>query len=142
MATDRNTRIIEEFRTNEGRVGGYFEGHTLLLLHTKGAKSGQARVNPLAYLPDGDRLVIFATKGGSPTNPDWYHNLMAHPDVDVEVGTETFPVRAVEIQDDREHDALYARQTERMPGFGDYPKRTSRRIPVIALERVGAATSA
>jgi deazaflavin-dependent oxidoreductase (nitroreductase family) len=139
MAADRNTGIIEEFHANEGRVGGYFEGHTLLLLHTVGAKSGQLRVNPVAYLPDGDRFVIFATKGGSPTNPDWYHNLLAHPDVEVEVGTETIPVRAVEIQDERERDELYARQTERMSGFADYPKKTNRRIPVIALERVDAA---
>ncbi len=139
MAADRNARIIEEFRANEGRLGGYFEGHTLLLLHHKGAKTGQARINPLAYLPDGDRFVIFATKGGSPTNPDWYHNLMAHPDVEVEVGTETIPVRAVDILDDAEHDALYARQTARMSGFGAYPRKTSRRIPVIALERVNAA---
>ena len=139
MASDRNTRIIEEFHANEGRVGGYFEGHTLLLLHHRGAKTGQARINPLAYLPDGDRFVIFATKGGSPTNPDWYHNLMAHPDVEVEVGTETFPVHAVEVRDEDERRELYARQTARMSGFGAYPKKTSRRIPVIALERVGAA---
>ena len=139
MASDRNSRIIEEFRTNEGRVGGYFEGHTLLLLHHRGAKTGQARINPLAYLPNGDRFVIFATKGGSPTNPDWYHNLMAHPDVEVEIGTETIPVHAVEVQDEDERQELYARQTARMSGFGDYPKKTSRRIPVIALERVDAA---
>jgi deazaflavin-dependent oxidoreductase (nitroreductase family) len=142
MAADRNSGIIDEFRANEGRVGGYFEGHTLLLLHTVGAKSGQPRVNPVAYLPDGNRFVIFATKGGSPTNPDWYHNLMANPDVQVEVGTETIPVHAVEIQDEGERQALYARQTERMTGFGDYPKRTNRRIPVIALERVDRAPSA
>jgi len=139
MASDRNTRIIDEFHANEGRVGGYFEGHTLLLLHHTGAKTGKARINPLAYLPDGDRFVVFATKGGSRTNPDWYHNLMAHPDVEVEVGTETIQVRAVDIQDDAEHDALYARQTERMSGFGDYPKKTKRRIPVIALERTDHA---
>jgi len=139
MASDRNARIIEEFRANEGRVGGYFEGHTLLLLHHTGARTGQARINPLAYLPDGDRFVIFATKGGSPTNPDWYHNLKAHPDVEVEVGTETFPVHAVEVKDEGERQELYARQTARMSGFGAYPKKTSRRIPVIALERVDAA---
>jgi deazaflavin-dependent oxidoreductase (nitroreductase family) len=139
MAADRNARIIEEFRANEGRVGGYFEGHTLLLLHHRGAKTGRQRVNPLAYLPDGDRFVIFATKGGSPTNPDWYHNLMAHPDVEIEVGTETIPVHAVDILEDGEHERLYARQTARMPGFGAYPKKASRRIPVIALERVNAA---
>ncbi|MCI0634892.1 MAG: nitroreductase family deazaflavin-dependent oxidoreductase [Actinobacteria bacterium] len=141
MAADHNTGIIEEFRANQGRVGGYFEGQTLLLLHTVGRRTGRPRVNPAVYLLDGDRFVIFATKGGAPTNPHWYHNLMANPDVEVEVGTETIPVRAVEIRDEREREELYARQVERVPGFADYPKRTNRRIPVIALERVGAANS-
>jgi deazaflavin-dependent oxidoreductase (nitroreductase family) len=135
MASDRNAGIIEEFRANEGRVGGYFEGATMLLLHTVGARTGRPRVNPVVYLPDGDRFVIFATKGGASTNPHWYHNLVAHPDVEVEVGTETIPVRAVEIQDDREREALYARQVERREGFAEYPTKTNRRIPVIALER-------
>jgi deazaflavin-dependent oxidoreductase (nitroreductase family) len=133
--SDWNAKIIEEFRANEGRVGGTFEGATMLLLHTVGRKSGRERVNPLVYLPDGDRSVIFASKGGAPTNPDWYENLMANPDVEIEVGTETIPVRAVEILDDAEHDALYARQVERRASFGEYLKKTDRRIPVIALER-------
>jgi deazaflavin-dependent oxidoreductase (nitroreductase family) len=94
-------------------------------------------VNPLVYLPDGDRLVVFGTKGGAPTHPHWYLNLRAHPEVTAEVGTDTIRVRAVEIQDDAERNALYARQVERRPGFADYPKKTTRRIPVIALERVG-----
>jgi deazaflavin-dependent oxidoreductase (nitroreductase family) len=93
---DFNARIIEEFRANEGRVGGTFAGSTLLLLHHVGAKSGKARVNPLAYNRDGDRYVVFASKAGAPTNPDWYHNLKAHPDVTIEVGTDTIRVRAEE----------------------------------------------
>jgi deazaflavin-dependent oxidoreductase (nitroreductase family) len=132
---DRNAKIIDEFRANEGRVGGYFDGASMLLLHTIGRKSGRARVNPLVYLPDGDRFVVFATKGGSPTHPDWYRNLMANPDVEVEVGTETIRVRATDIRDDVEHDALYGRQVERWPAFAAYPAKAKRRIPVIALER-------
>jgi deazaflavin-dependent oxidoreductase (nitroreductase family) len=92
-------------------------------------------VNPLVYLPDGDRYVVFATKGGSPTHPDWYRNLMANPDVEIEVGTETIPVRATEVEDDGEREALYARQVERRPGFAEYPAKAKRRIPVIALDR-------
>jgi deazaflavin-dependent oxidoreductase (nitroreductase family) len=135
MADDWNQKNIDEFRANAGRVGGYFEGASMLLLHTVGAKTGLERVNPLVYLPDGDRYVIMATKGGAPTNPDWYYNLLANPDVEIEVGTETIPVHATEIQDDAEREALYARQVERRPGFGEYPKKTDRRIPIIALER-------
>ena len=135
MAVDRNQGIIDEFRANEGRVGGYFDGASILLLHTTGARTGHARVNPLVYLPDGDRYVIIASKGGAPTNPDWYHNLLANPDVEIEVGTETIPVRATVIEDDEERTALYARQVERREGFADYLEKTDRRIPVIALER-------
>ena len=134
--SDWNHGIIEEFRTNGGDVGGYFEGATMLLLHTKGAKTGRERINPLVYLPDGDRWVVFATKGGAPTNPDWYHNLVAHPDIEIEVGTETIAVRATEIQDNAEREALYARQVERREGFAEYPEKSGgRRIPVIALDR-------
>jgi deazaflavin-dependent oxidoreductase (nitroreductase family) len=132
---DWNRNIIEEFRANEGRVGGNFEGATMLLLHTKGRTTGTGRVNPLVYLPDGDRYVVFATKGGHPEHPDWYVNLMANPDVEIEVGTETIPVRATEVTDDAEHDALYARQVERRPSFAGYLTKTTRRFPVIALER-------
>lgn len=135
VTIDRNQRIIDEFRANEGRVGGYFQGATMLLLHTVGAKTGRPRVNPLVYLPDRDRFVVIASKGGAPTNPDWYHNLLANPDVEIEVGPQTIAVRAVEIQDEREREALYARQVERRPGFAEYLKKTTRRIPVIALER-------
>lgn len=133
-ANDWNSKIIEEFRANEGKVGGPFEGGTLLLLTTTGAKSGKQRVNPLAYLPDGDRYVIFASKAGAPTNPDWYHNLVAHPQVKLEVGTEAFEATATEVTGE-ERDQLYARIVERMPGFGDYEKKTTRKIPVITLER-------
>lgn len=133
-ANDWNSKIIEEFRANEGKVGGPFEGGTLLLLTTTGAKSGKQRVNPLAYLPDGDRYVIFASKAGAPTNPDWYHNLVAHPQVKLEVGTEAFEATATEVTGE-ERDQLYARIVKRMPGFGDYEKKTTRKIPVITLER-------
>lgn len=130
-----NTQIIEEFRANEGKVGGPFAGGTLLLLTTTGAKSGLQRTNPLAYLAEGDRMFIFASKAGAPTNPDWYHNLVAHPTVTVEVGTEKFQARAVEITG-KERDQIYARQVQRMPGFGDYEKKTARKIPVIELVRL------
>ena len=135
MPNDRNAGIIEEFRANEGRVGGFFEGKTLLLLHTKGAKTGLPRTNPLAYLPDGDRFVVIASKGGAPSDPDWFRNLVADPNVTVEVGTRSIPVRAVVITGP-ERDELYARQAERLPAFADYEVKTSRTIPVIALEPV------
>jgi deazaflavin-dependent oxidoreductase (nitroreductase family) len=132
--SDWNAKIIEEFRANEGRVGGRFQGATLLLLHTVGRKSGVERVNPVAYYPDGDRYVIIASKGGAPTNPDWYHNLLANPRVTIEVGTETFEADAVQITGD-DHELLWKRIVERMPGFGEYQKNTERIIPLIALTR-------
>jgi deazaflavin-dependent oxidoreductase (nitroreductase family) len=133
---DWNRRIIEEFRANEGRVGGMFEGNPLLLLHHSGAKTGQERVNPVAYqtLPDGN-LAIFASKGGAPTNPDWYHNLLAHPKASVEVGTETFDVVAREATG-QERERIWSKQKELMPGFAEYENKTSRQIPVIVLERI------
>jgi len=130
-----NAKIIDEFRANAGQVGGPFEGATLLLLHTTGARTGLPRVNPLVYLPDVGRYVVFASKGGSPRNPDWYHNLLAHPDVTAEIGSETHPFRAVVITGP-ERDELYARQVERRPAFGDYERMTTRIIPAIALEPV------
>ena len=133
---DWNSSIIEEFRTNEGRVGGPFEGRTLLLLHSKGARSGRDRVNPLAYITDGDRYIVFASKGGAPTNPDWYHNLIADPDVTIEVGTETLPARATILKGE-ERDRAWARVVELMPGFGEYEAKTERTIPAIALVRSG-----
>jgi deazaflavin-dependent oxidoreductase (nitroreductase family) len=129
-----NTRIIREFRENEGKVGGPFEGAPLLLLTSTGAKSGQPRTSPMMYLPDGGRYLVFASKGGAPTNPDWYHNLVAHPDASIEVGTERFGVKATVITG-AERDELYARQAELYPGFAEYEAKTTRTIPVIALER-------
>lgn len=133
MPNDRNAGIIEEFRANAGRVGGFFEGKTLLLLHTRGAKTGLPRTNPLVYLPDGERFVVIASKGGAPSDPDWFRNLVADPNVTVEVGTQTIPARAVVITGP-ERDELYARQAERLPAFADYERKATRTIPVIALE--------
>jgi deazaflavin-dependent oxidoreductase (nitroreductase family) len=132
---ERNQAIIAEFRANAGKVGGYFEGKTLLLLHTTGAKTSEERVNPVAYVADGDRFVVIASKGGSPTNPDWYHNLLAHPLVTVEVGTEKFQAQ-VEVAAEPERSRLYAKMVEMMPGFADYQRKTTRRIPVIILTRL------
>jgi deazaflavin-dependent oxidoreductase (nitroreductase family) len=130
--TDFNAQIIEEFHANEGRVGGTFEGMPLLLLHHTGAKSGRSRVNPLAYQSDDGRYVVFASKGGAPTNPGWYHNLKAHPDTTIEVGTDTIDVVASEATGE-ERERLFRTQAERVPQFGDYEKRTDRVIPVIVL---------
>lgn len=129
-----NRQIMEEFHANAGKVGGPFEGVPLLLLTTTGARSGRRRTTPVGYMPDGDRLVIFATRGGLPTNPDWYHNLVAHPEATVEVGTQTIDVTAVVITGE-ERDQLYARQVERAPVFAEYQAKTTRKIPVIALQR-------
>ncbi len=131
---DFNAKIIEEFHANEGRVGGMFEGAPLLLLHHTGAKTGTARINPLVYLPDGDSYVIFASKAGAPTNPDWYHNLKAHPNVQIEVGPETIDVTATEAEGE-ERDRLFNTQAERMSNFADYAEKTEGRvIPVIVLQ--------
>lgn len=132
--SDWNKQIIEEFRQNDGKVGGSFAGAPLLLLTTTGARSGIARTTPVMYLPDGERLIIFASKAGAATNPDWYHNLVAHPDATVEVGSETFTVTAAEVTGE-ERDQLYAKQAALYPGFADYEAKTTRRIPVIALQR-------
>lgn len=129
---DFNAQIIAEFRANHGRVGGRFDGATLLLLHTTGAKSGTPRTNPVVYLADGGRYVVFASKAGAPTNPGWYHNLKAHPDVSIEVEDSTIEVTASEVTGS-ERDRLYDRQTERSPQFADYQAKTERVIPVIAL---------
>src|SRR5947208_9324518 len=121
---DWNTKIIEEFRANQGKVGGMFERTPLLLLHHTGAKTGTVRVNPLAYANDGDdRLVVFASKGGAPTNPDWFHNLKANPRATVEVGTDTFEV-AARVAEGEERERLWNRQTKMAPGFADYQKKT------------------
>lgn len=129
---DFNAQIIEEFRANRGRVGGMFEGTPLLLLHHIGAKSGKSRINPVTYLREGDRYVIFASKAGASTNPDWYHNLKAHPEITVEVGTETVDVVASEATGE-ERDRLFRAQAERSPQFADYQAKTDRVIPVVIL---------
>jgi deazaflavin-dependent oxidoreductase (nitroreductase family) len=129
---DFNAPIIEEFRANDGRVGGMFEGMDLVLLHHTGAKTGTPRINPVAYLADGDRYLIFASKAGAPTNPAWYHNLKAHPNAQIEVGTKTIDVVASELEGD-ERDRLYAKQAELSPQFAEYEQKTDRVIPVIAL---------
>ena len=127
-----NTKIIEEFRANGGKVGGNFAGRPLLLLHTTGAKSKQERVNPVAYTRDGDRLVVIASKGGAPTNPDWYYNIVANPHITVEVGTEKLQADA-KVASEPERTRLYDKMVEVMPGFAEYRRKTTRQIPVIVL---------
>lgn len=130
---DFNAQVIDEFRSNSGTVRGPFQDMPMLLLHHAGAKSGQARVNPLAYYPDGNRYIIFASKAGAPTNPGWYHNLIAHPQTTIEVGSETLDVVASELTG-AERDRLFDAQVQRSPGFGDYAEKAGQRvIPVIAL---------
>ena len=133
--SDFNQQIIEEFRANNGVVGGPFAGATMLLLTTTGAKSGQPRTSPLVCMPDGNRIIIIASKGGAPTNPDWYHNLLANPVATVEKGTEQFQARATVIEGE-ERDQLFNKVVEHMPGFGEYQRNTTRVIPILSLERV------
>ena len=131
---DWNHQMIETFRANGGKVGGMWEGRPLLLLTTTGAKSGQRRTSPVMYKNSGDRLFVFASKGGAPTNPDWYHNLLTHPEVTVEVGDQTYDAIAIPVTGE-ERDRIYTQWSEMYPQFGEYQKNTSRKIPVIALER-------
>jgi deazaflavin-dependent oxidoreductase (nitroreductase family) len=133
--SDFNAAIIDEFRANGGKVGGQFEGAPMVLLHTVGARSGEERVNPLVYQADGDRIAIFGSKAGAPTHPAWYHNLLANPDVTVELGPDTVPMRARVAEPD-ERERIWSRQKEIMPGFADYEANTTRVIPVVILERV------
>ena len=133
--SDMNQKIIEEFRANEGKVGGFFAGRTLLLLHTTGAKSGKERVNPLATFEDGDRLVVVASKGGAPTNPDWYYNVLANPMVSVEYGTDKFQAQAA-IASEPERTQLYEKMESNFAGFTDYKEKTDRVIPVLTLSRI------
>ncbi len=136
MGTDtneRNRRIIEEFRANDGVVGGMFEDATVLLLHTTGRRSGEERVNPLMTLNEDGRIFVFATYGGADHHPDWYHNLVAHPDIVIEKGTETIPVRAVELVGEA-RDTIFARHSARFPIFTEYQHKLERTIPVIRLE--------
>ena len=132
--SDFNTQVIEKFRANAGRVAGPFEGAAMVLLTTTGAKSGQPRTTPLVYLPHGDQVIIFASKAGAPTNPDWYHNLIAHPTVNIEVGTDTYEATAVEVTGE-ERNRLFAAMVAVMPGFKGYEESTTRIIPVIDLQR-------
>jgi len=139
MSTDSdmksfNEAIVHEFRANGGKVGGQFEGAPRLLLTTTGAKTDRRLTSPLVYARDGDRLLVFASNAGAPTNPAWYHNLVANPTVTVEVGTETFEARATVVTGE-ERDRLFAEQAKRMPGFATYQQNTTRVIPVVALER-------
>ena len=129
---DWNAQVIAEFRGNHGKVGGQFEGAPLLLIDHTGARTGKLRTNPVMYLKDGNRFLVFASKGGAPTNPDWYHNLKAHPEVRIEIGNETVDVRA-EIITGPERDKLYARQASLYPQFAQYQRQTKRIIPVIAF---------
>ncbi len=133
---DFNRRVIEEFRANGGKVGGPFAGASMILLTTKGAKSGRVYTTPLVYTRDGDRIVIIASKAGAPKNPDWYHNLVANPVLTVEVGTEKFQVRA-RVTSGAERERLYNAQAAQMPMFNEYRKKTTREIPVFVLERIG-----
>lgn len=139
--SDFNQAIIEEFRANNGKVGGYFAGANMLLLHTVGAKSGQPRTNPMVYVTDGDRLVVIASKGGADTHPDWYYNLLANPIVTVELGTEQFRARATAITEEPERSRLYAKMVAHRSGFAEYEQKTTRKIPAIILERFSEEAS-
>ena len=137
MATNWNDSIIAEFRANEGRLGGTFEGAPVLLVHHRGRTSGRDYVNPLMYLPDDhdpDTIYVFATKGGVPTNPDWYYNLIAAGEGTIERGTDTYPVTVRELTGE-ERDRIYDEQARRYPGFADYARQTAgvRTIPVLGL---------
>ena len=133
---DWNRRIIEEFRANGGRVGGPFEGAPMILIHHRGARSGTERVSPLMYQPVDTGYAIFASKAGAPTNPDWYHNLLAHPEISAEVGTGTVRVRA-RVARGEERERIWERQKRDYPNFAEYERSTSREIPVVILEPVG-----
>jgi deazaflavin-dependent oxidoreductase (nitroreductase family) len=134
--SDFNRKVIDEFRANEGRVGGMFEGAPVLLLTSTGAKSGEQRTTPVVYQQDGARMLIFASKAGAPENPAWYHNLRANPAATVEVGPDTVDVEAVVVEGD-ERDRLFRKQAELMPQFADYEQKTTRQIPVVALQPRG-----
>jgi deazaflavin-dependent oxidoreductase (nitroreductase family) len=129
-----NDDVIREFRTNEGKVGGRWEGRDLLLLTTTGRKTGRDHTTPMVYTRDGDRLLVYASKGGAPQHPDWFKNLVAHPRVTVEVGPERFEATATPLEG-AERDRLFAEQAKRWPRFGEYQERAGRVIPVVALTR-------
>ncbi len=129
---DWNAKVIKQFRANDGRVGGDFEGAPLLLLHTRGAKTNEERVNPVMYLEYEGRLFVFASKAGANTNPDWYYNLVANPEVTVELGGEALAATATVIRGE-ERGRIYAVQASRLPQFGEYQTKTTRSIPVVEL---------
>ena len=131
-ASDGNAAIIDEFRAHEGKVGGQFEGAPLLLLHSTGARTGKQRVNPMMYRQVGDDYAVFASKGGAPTNPDWYHNLVANPRATVEVGSNTRDVTA-RMAEGEERSRIWEEQKREFPGFADYERATQREIPVVIL---------
>ena len=130
-----NSKIIEEFRANQGNVGGYFAGMNLLLMTTHGAKTGKESVIPVAYTKDGDKFVVVASKGGAPTNPGWYYNLLAHPEVIIEVGADKFSARATNVTG-KERERLFDQHAKQYPAFNDYKAKTTREIPVLVLERI------
>lgn len=134
VPNDFNTSIIEEFRANEGRVSGRFEGAPMILVHHAGAKSGIERITPLVYFPDGEHMVIIGSAAGAPSHPAWYYNLMANPRAAVEVGTEKFAVDITELTGD-EREQAWSRVVAAMPGFGEYQQQITRLIPVLALTR-------
>ena len=131
---DWNQRVIDEFRANDGKVSGQFEGAPMLLLHHTGRRSGTDRVNPMMYQQVGDAWAVFASKAGADTNPDWYRNVLAAPDTRIEVGTGTVDVRARDLPRD-ERDPIWETQKQRYPGFAEYEQKTDRLIPVVLLER-------
>ena len=131
---DWNKQIIEEFRANDGKVGGHFADNTLVLLHTTGAKSGKERINPLVTFEDDGRLVVVASKGGAPSHPDWYYNIVANPQVRVEVGTEKFEALA-RVTEGSERQTLFEKMSTKYPQFAEYQQNTTRVIPVIILSR-------
>jgi deazaflavin-dependent oxidoreductase (nitroreductase family) len=133
--SDWNKKVIEEFRANDGKVGGHFAKRSLLLLHTTGAKSGKERINPVATIEDDDKLVVVASKGGAPSNPDWYYNLVANPVVGVEYGTEQFQARA-NVTSEPERTKLFEKMANEFAGFSNYEDKTTRVIPVITLSRL------
>ncbi len=132
--SDWNAKIIEEFRGNGGKVGGQFEGAPLLILHSTGAKSGQERVSPVMYQAVGDDFAVFASKAGAPSNPDWFHNLLANPGATVEVGTDTVEVTA-QVAEEDERERIWEKQKVDYPGFAEYERSTTRQIPVVLLRR-------
>lgn len=137
MDDDFNQQIIEEFRANDGVVGGPFEGAPLVLVHHFGAKTGTERVTPLMYKAEGDSVVIFASMAGAPTNPAWYHNLLANPETSIEIGSETRAVRASEVTG-AERDRIFDEQKAEWPQFAEYEASTDRTIPVVRLDPVSA----